>query len=149
MAKITILFLIILTGVVFTVIPNQDYIPLKEITIDGVVYIQKENPNTTDYFPFSDVKLYRDTYIYFILEKLVVVFLAFLILSEEFRFRNQVGIFFALMVLDLVDYLLTYGSVYFSIGGFPVSMNMIKVCVFLVVFSVTLNKYLEKRFFES
>lgn len=131
MSKLLLLLTIILTGIVFLVIPF-DPIPLKEITVNGVVYIQKDNPNLISFFPFSSVKLYPKTYIYFIFEKLIVIVLAYMIAADERQFKFETKVFFWLMVADLFDYLLSYGAVWISIGV-PVSMNIVKTLIFGLV----------------
>src|SRR5688572_16652205 len=112
MQKLILLYVIILMGIVFLKIPF-DPIPLKEIVVDGVTYVQKDNPNLKAFFWLSDIKLYPKTYIYFIFEKLIVIFLAYFVVSEEKIYRFEVKVFFWLMVADLFDYLLSYGSIWF------------------------------------
>lgn len=110
MTKLILLYTTILTGIVFLMLPD---------TVKPV-----------NYFPFYGVEMYLKTYIYFIFEKLIVIVLAYIIAAEEHQFKQETKIFFWLMVADLIDYLLTYSWVWFRVGTFPVSMNIVKTLVF-------------------
>lgn len=114
MIRLVLLYAVILTGIVFLIIPPAKGEPM-------------------DYFLFSDVKLYRDTYIYFWFEKLIVCALAFIIASHERQYREATRIFFWLMVADAIDYGLTYGGVWFNIGNLPITMNILKTIIFGLV----------------
>lgn len=87
----------------------------------------------TDYFLFSDMKLYLATHIYFIGERVTMIILALIITVESSKYRQYLQIFLLLMIADLVDYLLCYNEVWFYYYEFPVSMNMLKVTVFGLV----------------
>ena len=113
MGKLILLYATILTGIVFLIVPD---------TVKPI-----------NYFPFFGVELYLKTYIYFIFEKLIVITLAYVIAIEAKQYRQETQIFFWLMVVDLIDYLLTYSWVWFRVGAFPVSMNIIKTFVFGIV----------------
>lgn len=110
MGKLILLYTTILTGIVFLLVPD---------TIKPI-----------NYFPFFGVEMYFKTYIYFIFEKLIAIALAYIIASSEHQFKQETQIFFWLMVADLADYLLTYSWIWFRIGTFPVSMNIVKSIVF-------------------
>jgi hypothetical protein len=127
MGKLILLYTTILTGVVFLLVPD---------TIKPI-----------NYFPFYGVEMYLKTYIYFIFEKLIVIALAYIIASEEHKYKQETQIFFWLMVADLVDYLLTYSWVWFRIGSFPVSMNIIKTLIFGFVILRAWNKSIGSQYF--
>lgn len=110
MSKLMLLFITVLFSTLFLIIPD---------TTEAI-----------DYFPFSEMKLYFKTYLYYAFEKLIVIALAYIIASEETKYKQEVQIFFWLMVADLIDYLLTYSWVWFRVGAFPVSMNVAKAFVF-------------------
>jgi len=110
MNKILLLFLTFIFGLLFLLLP-----PAIE---------------SRDWFLFSDVKLTYQTHIYFICEKLVVIMLAWIIAAEETKYKGSCKVFFWLIVADLLDYLLTYSSVWFLVGVFPVSMNVTKAFIF-------------------
>lgn len=110
MSKLLLLYLTLIVGLFFLVAPE----PIRAY----------------DYFPFSDIKLYPSTYIYFICERLVLVVLSGVIANEATEYRRELWIFFYLMCADVVDYLLTYNGVWFHIHDFPVSMNVLKCVIF-------------------
>lgn len=110
MDKLLLLFAVFLLGVVFLVLP-ADTTPI-------------------DYFLFSDMKLPFATHVYFIGEKLTMIVLAYIIAVEAKEYRGAIWCFFVLVVVDLCDYLLSYGAVWFHLSGFPVSMNTLKVSIF-------------------
>lgn len=99
----------------------------------GTGIVVMKIPQTTEpvsFFPFSDVQLYLGTHIYFILEKVTAIILSYIIASESKEYKEAVWVFFGLMVCDLIDYMLTYSSIWFTIGSIPVSMNTTKVIIF-------------------
>lgn len=83
-----------------------------------------------DYFLFSDMKLYPATYMYFIGEKVILIILGFVVVTEESEYREALKVFVYLLIADLVDFLLCYNEAWFTIGSFPVSMNVVKCIVF-------------------
>lgn len=94
----------------------------------SMVFLLPIETNTYDWFPFADMKLTIQTYLYFIFERVGLIILAYIIASESKEYRGAIWCFFILIVVDLVDYLMTYNSVWFHLSGFPVSMNVVK-CV--------------------
>ena len=86
------------------------------------------------FFLFSNIKLYPATYMYFIAEKIILIILAYVVVTQESEYREAVMMFFLLMVADLADFLLCYNEVWwFTSGGIPVSMNIVKVFIFTLV----------------
>ncbi|HEU5289072.1 MAG TPA: hypothetical protein VFU05_00420, partial [Cyclobacteriaceae bacterium] len=67
---------------------------------------------------------------YFICEKLILIILGYVVVTEASEYRGALQIFLWLLIADLVDYLLSYSSIWFHIGAFPVSMNVVKCVVF-------------------
>lgn len=126
MSKLLLLFLTFVFGLVFVIIPQTE---------------------PRDWFLFSEMKLTLATHMYFICEKLVLIVLAYIIAAEERNYRRAVQIFFWLLVVDLVDYFLTYGSIWFKLGGFPVSMNTVKVIIFGIVISKEWYKSIGNQYF--
>lgn len=112
MSKLLFLFLTFVLGLVFVIIPQTE---------------------SREWFLTSDMKLTLATHVYFVCEKLVLIVLAYIIASEERNYRGAVQVFFWLLVADLVDYFLTYGSIWFKLVDFPVSMNTTKVFIFGLV----------------
>lgn len=110
MSKLFLLYSIFLAGFYFLIVP---------LTLEP-----------KDYFLFSDVQIYLQTHVYFIIEKFILVVLAYVVASEATEYRGALWVFFWLLVADSVDYIFSYGAVWFTIGAFPVSMNTLKVVIF-------------------
>lgn len=110
MSKLLLLYLTFVLGLLFLLIPMKQ--------------------EMMDFFPFSDFQIYPVNHIYYICEKMVVIILAGIIATEATEYRKPVLIFFILCVADLADYLLSYSSVWFRIGEFPISMNILKSTIF-------------------
>lgn len=110
MSKLLLLYATLLVGLIFLIIPDW------------------HTPH--DFFLFSSMKLTGAMHIYFIGEKAILIVLAYIIAFEAKEYQKAVWVFFWLLVADLVDYLLSYNSVWLSIGNFPISMNIVKAFVF-------------------
>ena len=120
MSKLLLIFLTLIFGLLFLLIPQTE---------------------SYDLFLFSDIKLTVQTHIYFICEKLTMIVLAWIIASESTQYRTELKAFFWLMVADLLDYCLSYGSIWFNVGVVPVSMNTAKVFIFaIVIFNAWLKR---------
>lgn len=113
MSKLLLLYLTFIVGLVFLLIPDAVH--------------------TKDFFPFYDIQMYPKTYIYFILEKSILIILAVIIANEETQYKEALRIFVGLLCFDLIDYFLTYNTVWFHVGIFPVSMNTTKSLIFGLV----------------
>ena len=110
MSKLVLLYLTFVVGLIFLLIPQATH--------------------TEDYFPFYDIQMYRSTYIYFIIEKGILILLASIIANEATEYKNALWIFVGLLFADLIDYFLTYNTIWFRIQNFPISMNTVKATVF-------------------
>src|SRR5688572_11926979 len=104
MSKLFLLYSTILVSLVFLLVPDNDI-------IIG--------------FPFSRMEVSVEYYIYSVFEKCVLIILAYIIANESTEYQNSIWVFFWLMVADLIDYQLSYSAVWFSIGSFPISMNVV------------------------
>lgn len=109
-----ILLLTLMVGPLFLVIPDyQDGRPI-------------------DFFLFSDQKLTFQTWLYFLSEHLTVCLLAWLIKANvKGAIWPLIACYFWLEIADTVDYLLTYNSVWFHVASIPISMNVVKVLIFV------------------
>jgi len=101
----------------------------------GLLFLLLPTTGPMDFFLFSNAKLTFQTHVYFICEKLVLIIMAWVIAAEEQQYRKTLQVFFWLLVVDLLDYLLTYGSIWFYLWSFPISMNVAKVVIFGLVIS--------------
>ncbi len=101
----------------------------------GLIYLIVPNTDPFNWFVFSDMELTLKTHLYFICEKVILIILAYVLLDQENKYRQALWVFFWLMVVDLVDYIASYNSIWFHAGGFPMSMNILKSIIFgLVIF---------------
>lgn len=74
-------------------------------------------------FPFSDWKLTRDTYIYFVLEHFSAIIIAVVILIKDSTPMYLLWLYFAIQIADLIHFLLVYRDE-------GVGFNLIKVIIF-------------------
>ena len=81
-------------------------------------------------FPFSPMKLTFQTWVYFISEGLIKIILAYLLWAEAKKYKFVFFVFLWIQVFDLVDYLLSYNSIWFEVGQGPVSMNTVSIVIF-------------------
>lgn len=122
MSKLILLYLTIIIGLFFLIAPEPVY--------------------TYDFFPFSDMKLYPATYVYFICERLVLVILSGIIYNEATEYRPELRVFFFLMCADVVDFLLTYNGIWFDIKSLPISMNVAASVIFgLTILNAWIRTY--------
>ncbi len=76
------------------------------------------------------MKLTFQTWVYFISESLIKIILAYLLWAEAKKYKFVFFIFLWIQIFDLMDYLLSYNSVWFEIGNGPVSMNTVSIVIF-------------------
>ena len=86
-------------------------------------------------FPFSDMKLNADTYVYFLFEHVILIILAWII--WDITKDKIVSIYLVIQIIDLFDYILNYGEPWFDTS--IVTYNTIKVCIFGV--AILYEKY--------
>ena len=76
-------------------------------------------------FPFSDMVLNADTYVYFLFEHIILIILSWIIYDRTKD--NIVLLYLIIQMLDTLDYLLTYGEPWFRT---ILTWNTIKVGIF-------------------
>lgn len=124
MSKLLLLYLTLIVGLFFLIAP--------------------EPIHTYDFFPFSDMKLYPATYVYFICERLTLVILSGIIWNEATEYKPELKVFFYLMCADVVDFLATYNGIWFNLGSIPVSMNTVSATIFgLTILNVWIRTLLK------
>lgn len=74
-------------------------------------------------FLFIDGKIRFRDWIYFLSDHLILIILAYIIWAETKTFRFSLFVFFAIQVLDLIDFIFTFNNPWYQIGWLPVSMN--------------------------
>lgn len=116
------LFLLLMTqlvSAVFTVIKEPS----------PYVYPDSD-PDTHPYFLFSNIEVSDNSYWYFFFEHLIVIMFAWYILCNSSQFRTALLIFLMIQVVDLGDYLLAYGQIWFYVSHYPISWNVLKAVFF-------------------
>lgn len=112
MSKLILLFLILVVRTVFT------FVKPTGITMS---------------FPFDDMVVSLEFYIYCLGEKLAFIILANMVAEESVKYRNVLWVFFWLMVADLVDFILIYNNEWALIGKFALTLNNIAAMIFAFV----------------
>lgn len=112
MSKLILLFLILVVRTVFT------FVKPTGITMS---------------FPFDDMVVSLEFYIYCLGEKLAFIILANMVAEESVKYRNVLWVFFWLMVADLVDFVLIYNNEWVLIGKFALTLNNIAAIIFAFV----------------
>lgn len=80
-------------------------------------------------FPFSSVKLAPDTYLYFLIEHLILVVLSCTILVGAVEHRFLIIVFITIQLIDTLFYVLFYGDPFKEL---PVNWNFCKIAIFLI-----------------
>ena len=112
--KIAFIFSVMILGVVFLIVPN------------GEPY---------DFFPYAQMKVTGEWYVYYILQHLIFIFFALFLVMETDDYPKSTFVFFLLQIGELIDFLLTYNTTWFEVRGWPVTFNVLKVFVFLLAVS--------------
>ena len=86
-------------------------------------------------FPFSDMLLNADTYIYFLFEHVILIILAWII--YDLTKDKIVFLYLIIQLIDTFDYILNYGEPWF--GNSIFTYNTIKVGIFGV--AILYEKY--------
>ncbi len=110
MSKVILLALTMLFSMVFLAIP------------DG--YSQY------DFFVFSDQKLTFQTYLYFLFQDITIAALSYIIAMESKEYFRLTVIYFWIQVAGLIDYVMSYNSVWFTVGPVPISVNTLGITAF-------------------
>lgn len=84
-----------------------------------------------NFFPFSRTKIALRTYVYDIMQYIVIIGLLLMLLerctSDEFPYVSG---FMAVTVGDLIDYILTHNDPYFTWNGYPISFNIVSIAFY-------------------
>lgn len=93
---------------------------------DGITYM---TPDPFYFMDFPTGGICWQTYVYMICEYIVIMIFVGIIATEAKEYRLAIWVFFWLVFADLIDYLLTYNSIWFY-AGIPISMNVLKCFIF-------------------
>jgi hypothetical protein len=93
-----------------------------------------EDSQRVEFFPFSDKKLFIDTYVFLLCVHLIHVGMSVVILKNEIELQRigmgfvaAAGIFLAIHAVDTIFYLLSYGEPFKQI---KLTWNITKICIF-------------------
>lgn len=114
----------------------------------SAVFVMTKNGNSKEfypYFPFNqDVVLTRDTYVYFLFERLIMVVMSLFIYIESSKFKTALKVFVFIQVFDTVDYLLTYNKTWI-LDGYIISLDLLKVTIFSLAIAAEVISLTEQR----
>lgn len=97
------------------------------------------------YFPFNqDVVLTRDTYVYFLFERLIMVVMSLFIYIESSKFKTALKVFVFIQIFDAVDYILTYNKTW-VLEGFLISWDVLKVTLFSLAIAHEVLQMVERK----
>lgn len=97
------------------------------------------------YFPFNpDVSLARDTYVYFLFERLILIVMSLYIYMESHKHRVALLVFVVIQVLDGVDYVLTYNMTW-KLGWMLLSWDIMKIAIFTLAIINEVLKEIEMK----
>lgn len=85
-----------------------------------------------DWFPFSDQRIFRSTYVHFLFGKIATIWSLWLAAREIPKFVPVLVPMLTFAVIDFVDFLLTCNDIFWEVGIFPVSWNTVGAFVILV-----------------
>lgn len=91
------------------------------------------SPNRIDLFLLADKKLYLSSYVYYTCEHVIYFLLAFIIFKEVSAARIFAIAFCILEVMDCLDFWITANGPWFPVGKWPITFNVIKVVIFMLV----------------
>lgn len=120
---------------------------LSTLILSAVFVVTKNGDYKTfyPYFPLNpDIVLTRDTYIYFLFERLIMVVMALYIYIESTKFKTALKMFVFIQVFDTIDYLLTYNKTW-VLDGFIISLDLIKVTLFSLAIAHEVLQMVERK----
>jgi hypothetical protein len=99
----------------------------------GIVFLVVPDAPPQDFFPFADMKVTPEWYVYYLIESLIIIIFAGYLVVESKDFKTVAVVFLILQTIELIDFVLTYNMAWFEYRGYPITYNVIKVLVFILV----------------
>lgn len=99
-------------------------------------------PGQRDFFLLVDYTMHFRSFVYYICEHLTYILLALIIYPYA---KLYAGTYIILELLDAFDFWITANSTWFEIGEWPVTFNVIKFALFVLVITNQLTWILLKR----
>jgi hypothetical protein len=87
-----------------------------------------------DPFPLAEQRIYAESYAYYLWEHLAWITVSYVLMVEVPKHRPFLKAFLFLNVFDMVDYMLTYNSIWFKVWFIPVSFNVVSFLFMVMVF---------------
>jgi hypothetical protein len=81
-------------------------------------------------FPLHEGRMYLQSWLWYIGEHIGLITLSWIALTGAQKHLFAFKIFLTYQVCDMLDFILTDNSVWFSIGFVPVSMNTLGITIF-------------------
>jgi hypothetical protein len=131
-----LLLLTLLMSALFLVMKNGNQDPYPYFCNDDLPWAR---------WCFSEVKLSRDTFWYFLFEETILLIIALYIYTEVKKHRAALAVFVFIQVIDILDYLISYQKTWMYIGPYPLSWNILKVVVFSLAIMNEVFLLLEKK----
>lgn len=124
-------------SVVHLLVPYEPPERYKEYTHNGEVIIidtwaLPPDTNKVDFFPYSDVKVTPEWYAHYMSRHLVLIVFALFIYKESDKYKTALLWFLLIHIAGLIDFCLTYGFVWFTINGYEIGFNLIKIVIFML-----------------
>lgn len=98
----------------------------------SVIYLTVPDTEPIDFFPYSEMKTTLEWYVFYFCEHLILIVFALFIYQESDKYRTALLVFLLIQIADLIDFCLTYGFVWFTISGYPIGFNLIKIVIFML-----------------
>lgn len=134
MVRMGLLLLTLTLSTVFLFIPDtgpdrfKKYIHEgKEIIID--TSLLPEDSEKRFFFPFSNVKLFLDTYVFLLFVHVIEVVLAICIVLQEKEYRTSTKVYLTIVCSDTLFYLTSYGE---PLRDYNLTWNVIKIGGFII-----------------
>lgn len=80
-------------------------------------------------FPFDEIEIRADTYVWMLCEHLVIVGLAVVLFIQEKEYKRPIAVFLGLQVIDTIGWLLFYDD---PLKDWPFTFNQLKIGIFLL-----------------
>ena len=89
----------------------------------SVVFLATSRGDKLTPFPFSDMAIHAETYVYYLCEHALLICLLHIIHVEAKSYQKFYQYIFWWQVFDTFDYLMTYNDIWFTVNAIPVSSN--------------------------
>lgn len=85
------------------------------------------------WFLFSDASLRFSSYVYYTVEHAIPLFIALIVVNEVPQARFYASVYCYLQFIDTLDFWATANGLWVDIGGWPITFNIIRVLIFVML----------------